>query len=218
MLWPSNLPALGSAVSVWPDLSGKGNDAKALNPEALPAVVADGVKLIPGQPGAGFAIENGASLDFAAEDFVVVVVSGLKTAMPATFFLKSDLNRDNPRQIALASAVSSDPTVRRPQGRVNATTINAGVDLPQPSVNVYALRRTDNHEELRVNGVVLGSGNLANATESTTNADGIFLGVSSPSSPAVDTLEGAFAMKGAINSGDLSDLETFLRLTLSSAP
>src|SRR6185312_11957437 len=43
LLWPSNLPPVGSPVSIWSDQSGKGNDAYALYPSAPPQVIPDGV-------------------------------------------------------------------------------------------------------------------------------------------------------------------------------
>ena len=39
LLWPSNLPSVGSPVSVWADQSGQGNDAHALYPTTPPHVI-----------------------------------------------------------------------------------------------------------------------------------------------------------------------------------
>ena len=80
LLWPSNLPAVGSPVDVWPDQSGQGNDAHALYPTALPHVIPNGVQLDASQRGSGFVVFNSPSLDFGSGDFAVIVVAGLSSS------------------------------------------------------------------------------------------------------------------------------------------
>lgn len=218
LLWPSNLPALGSPVSVWPDLSGKGNDAKPANPDASPTVTEDGVKLAPDRPGAGFVVANSSSLDLAAEDFSMLVVSGLETGMPATFFSKSDQNRADPRQVVLQWVFTGDGMAQRPRAIINATTVDAQEDIPLPSVNVYTLRRTGGRMELRVNSVVLGSADLRNPVESTSNAEDLFLGVVSAQGRPVGSLQATFAVKGSLSGTDLATLERFLHSTFQPTP
>src|SRR5262245_25285668 len=107
LLWPSNLPAVGSTVSVWPDQSGQGNDAHALYPNHLPHVIANGVQLDSSQRGSGFVVGNSPSLDFASSDFAVIVVAGLSSGTArVSFFRKSDGARPS-RQISIDWVLSA---------------------------------------------------------------------------------------------------------------
>lgn len=217
LLWPSTLPALGSPVPIWLDLSGKGNDAYALDPSALPTVIEDGVRLAADSPGGGFRVANNSSVDFAAEDFVVLVVAGVETSMPSTFFAKADGDRVNPRRITLDWSIFAPTGTTRPEARVNSTTVTAGSEIVLP-VNVYAVRRTSGHVELRVNGAVWGSADLDDAQESTTNAQDIFIGVPSEDAFSVNTLQAVLALRGTFSNSDLEDIEMELRNAFLGAP
>jgi hypothetical protein len=216
LLWPSNLPALGSAVALWPDQSGQGNDARAIYPSAPPRVIPNGVQLDPNKLGSGFRVYNSPSLDFGAGDFAVIVVAGLSSsAAPVTFFRKWDGARENSRRISIEWAISP-PAAGLPRGTVNDTPVT-GVDTPQPSVRAYGLRRATDRIELRVNEAVLAGVDLPTAGASTTNAADVFLGVGDTFGDPVDSLEAVIAIRGSIRSADLNDLQVFLR-TVFGAP
>lgn len=219
LLWPSNLPALGSPVSVWPDLSGTGNDAHAVNPAMPPTVTKDGVKLATNEQGVGFVVTNSASLDLGAGDFVVLGVAGAATTTPGTILAKSDASRTNPRRVVLERAFSETSNGIRTQARVNETTITAVEDVAASSANIYSLRRTGTYLDLRANGVVIGKSTLATADQSTSNAEDIFIGVASPFAPTgIDTLQAVFIVRGPVDSTTLGDMEQFLRQMFMAAP
>jgi hypothetical protein len=211
LLWPSNLPAAGSPVSVWTDQSGHGNDAHALYPTALPQVIPDGVHLDPGQLGSGFVVANTPSLDFGAGDFAVIVTAGLSSASaPVSFFRKSDSSRQATRQISLDWTLSS-ATAGRPTGSVDQTLVDTTAQLAQPSVGTYTLQRSGGHVELHFDGTVLGSADLPAADESTTNADDVYVGVAGLVGSPADSVEAVLALRGPVSSTDLAALEHFLR-------
>jgi hypothetical protein len=214
LLWPSNLPAVGEPVKTWVDQSGHHNDAQALYPSALPHVIANGVQLDANQVGSGFGVNNSSSLDLGSGDFTVIVVAGLASSTQnATLFVKSDRARVDSRMVALGWLLSS-PTTGGPLAYVDDTKLISPIDTPQPSVDVYAIRRATDHVELRLRGTVLASADLAPGT-STTNSENVLLGTSSLDTAAVDSIEAVIVIKGSISAGDLDDLETFLRnLTL----
>ena len=212
LLWPSTLPpTVGSNVPVWPDLSGQGNDAHALNPADLPTVIPDGVHLDSTQYGTGFFVHNNPSVDFGSTDFAVIIVSGLSSG--GTFVRlvgKSDGARTNSRQITIDWVVSA-PATGRPQGNVDDTSISATTDLAQPSVATYTLYRALGHVELHANGVVVGSADLPTPDLSTSNADDLYLGVGSTAATSADSIEAVIAVRGSIGSTDLNNLEDYLR-------
>jgi len=210
LLWPSNLPPVGSTVSLWKDQSGQGNDAHALVPAALPTVIADGVHLDPTEPGTGFVVVNTPSLDFSSGDFAVLVVAGLASATtPYSIIEKSDGARTNSRQIAIDWILSSAAT-GRPHAAVDDTEILAATDVAQPSVATYTLYRSTDHVELHLNGTVLGSSDLPTPGLSTTNPDDVYIGVRSLFSSPVDSIEAVIALRGAIDATTLRQLELFL--------
>ncbi len=210
LLWPSNLPAVGSPVSLWADQSGKGNDAHALNPAALPQVIADGVHLDASQLGTGFVVLDSPSLDFGSEDFAVVVVAGLSSATtPLSLAKKSDGDRTNARQISIDWVLSSALS-GRPQGAVDDTQIVANADISQPSVATYALARTADHVELHLDGTVLGSADLPTPGMSTSNPDDLYIGVNGTIGRPADSIEAVIATRGPIDAMALKNLELFL--------
>ena len=222
LLWPSNLPTVGSPVSVWADQSGQANDAHALFPTALPHVIADGVQLDPTTLGSGFVVANSSSLDFGAGDFAVIVVAGLSSSTtPLSFFKKSDGARTNSQQISIdwvLSATSSSLT-GRPQGVVDDTTVLAATDVSQPSVGAYTLYRSTDSLELRLNETLFGSANLPMPGLSTTNPEDLYLGVNGMFGSPVDSLEAVVAIRGSIGSTELTQIEVFLRTVfMRSAP
>ena len=217
LLWPSNLPTVGSPVSVWPDQSGHGNHASAIYPSALPHVIPNGVQLDPNRLGSGFRVVNSPSVDFGAGDFAVLVVAGLSSgAIPVTFFRKWDGARENSRRISIEWVISP-PSAGRPQGAVNDTPVATGMDTTQPSVRAYTLRRTIDHLDLHLNEAVIGSDDLPTAGASTSNARDIFIGVGDTFGAPADSLEAVIAIRGSIRSADLTDLQVFLR-TVFAAP
>ncbi len=133
LLWPSNLPTVGSTVSVWADQSGQGNDAHALDSAALPTVIPDGVHLDPSQLGTGFVVLNNPSLDFGSGDFAVIIVSGLSSSPPflVTLLGKSDRARTNSRQIAIDWQQASAQT-GHPRGAVDDTLLSASTESLNP--------------------------------------------------------------------------------------
>jgi hypothetical protein len=113
LLWPSNLPAVGSPVAVWRDQSGQGNDAQALYPTALPQADANGVKLDVTTPGSGFYVENSPSFDFGSGDFAVIVVAGLvSNDQQVALFTKGAGTRGAQRQITLDLSLIQSPSPR----------------------------------------------------------------------------------------------------------
>lgn len=211
LLWPSNLPAVGSPVSVWADQSGQGNDAHALSPTAPPHVIADGVQLDSATPGSGFVVVNSPSLDFGSGDFAVIVVGGLSSSpAPLSFFRKSDGARSNRQQISIDWVLSSTLT-GRPQGALDDTTVAASTDFSQPSVEAYTLYRSTDSLELRLNEAVIGTANLPMPGLSTTNAADLYLGVNGMVGSPVDSIEAVVAIRGSISSTELTQLEVFLR-------
>jgi hypothetical protein len=215
LLWPSNLPAVGSPVDMWPDQSGQGNNARAIYPTARPHVIANGVQLDSNQYGSGFKVVNSPSLDFGAGDFAVIVVAGLSSSTaPVTFFRKWDGARENGRGISIDWVLSS-ATTGRPHGAVNDTPVETGMDTTQPSVRGYALRRATNQIELYLNEVVLRTADLLTAGASTSNAKDVFLGVSDPLGDQADSLAAVIAIRGSIESADLNELQVFLRKAFS---
>lgn len=211
LLWPSNLPAVGDAVSIWADQSGHGNDAHAIYPSAPPHVTPDGVHLDSTQLGSGFEIADSPSLDFASGDFTVIVLAGLASSNDSVvLFSKSDGARLNSRRVTLWWALSS-PSSGRPQGSVNDVQLIAPTDTTQPSVGVYGVRRQADHVELRLNGAVLISDDLP-AGSATTSTQDIFLGTGSQVGAVADSIGGVIVVRGAIASDDLRSLESFLSL------
>ncbi len=211
LLWPSNLPPVGSSVSVWPDQSGQGNDARAIYPSAPPVVVADGVHLDGTQLGSGFVVPDSASLDFGSGDFTLVVVADLSSSTTQLWFArKSDGARTNSRQVGIQWMLSSALT-GRPQGAVDDTLVSANTDVAQPSTAVYALSRSAEHVELHVNGAVLGSADLPSSDISTTNSEDLYLGVGGITGSPVDSLETVIAIRGSVGSTELVQFEAFLR-------
>lgn len=220
LLWPSNLPAVGATVSVWADQSGKGNDAHALYPSALPRVIANGVQLDASQFGSGFIVANSPSLDVAADDFAAIVVAGLSSsATPVSFLRKSDGAREDSRQISL-DWVRASSNSGRPQGAVNDTVVatNAGIpEIAQPSVGVYTLQRATDRLELHRNGTVLGSADLPTAGASTSNAADVYVGVTGILGSPADSIQAVIAIRGSISAFDLNQLEIFLRDRFATA-
>ncbi len=218
LLWPSNLPSVGSPVSVWADQSGQGNDAHALYPSALPHVIANGVQLDSSQLGSGFVVANSPSLDFGSGDFAIIVVAGLSSSSSrVSFFRKSDGLRENSRQISLEWVLSS-ATTGRPQGAVDDTPVATGTDIRQPSVRAYTLRRATDYLELDLNEVVLGSADLPTTGLSTSNAEDVFLGVADLSGSPADSLDAVIAIRGSISASDLNQLQVFLRTLFATPP
>jgi hypothetical protein len=211
LLWPSNLPPVGSPVNMWPDQSGQGNNARAIYPGAPPHVIANGVQLDANQYGSGFEVVNSASLDFGAGDFAVIVVAGLSSSTaPVTFFRKWDGVRENSRGISIDWVLTS-ATTGRPQGAVNDTLVVTGMDTTQPSVRAYTLRRATDYLELYLNDAVLRTADLQTPGASTSNAKNLFLGVSDPGGEPADSLAAVIAIRGSIASADLNELQVFLR-------
>jgi hypothetical protein len=218
LLWPSNLPAVGSEVSIWADQSGYGNDAHALYLSALPHVIADGVHLNPDQIGSGFVVGNSPSLDFASSDFAVIVVAGLSSSTePVSFFRQSDGARSNSRQITI-DWVRSSTITGRPQGTVDDTVVASGMDTTQPAVRSYALRRATDHLQLRLNGSVLGNADLPTPGASTTSTADTYVGVANILGTPADSIEAVIAIRGATPLTDLEQLEAFLRTVFATAP
>jgi len=216
LLWPSNLSTVvGSPVNVWPDQSGKGNDAHAFD---VPAhVVADGVQLDRTQMGSRFEVADNASLDLGSGDFAIFMVAGLvSNNQPVILFLKSDAAPANPRQVALAfEPENGGPGV--PIGVVNdVPTLISNRVPPQPSVAVYSLRRRGDHAELRLNTEVVASADLPAGT-STTNSEDILIG-SVPFGYVADSISAVIIVKGPAATNDLDNLESFLRTFAVASP
>jgi hypothetical protein len=218
LLWPSNLPPVGSPVSVWKDQSGQGNDARALYPSAPPLVVPNGVQLDSKQLGAGFLVANSPSLDFGSDDFAVIVVAGLSSATaPVSLFRKSDSARTNSRKIALYWALTS-ATTGEPQAEVDDVVVGTTTPAPQPSVGAYAVQRMASHIELHFDGTVFGSTDLPASDISTTNAEDVFIGTGSFSAFTADSVEAVIVTRGPIGSSDLNSIEKFLRTMFATMP
>jgi hypothetical protein len=219
LLWPSNLPPVGATVTTWADQSGQGNDAHAVYPNFPPHVISDGVQLDSTQLGTGFVVANGSSLDFGSGDFAVIVVAGLSSSTtPLSFFKKSDGARTNSLQISIDWVLSS-ALVGQPQGVVDDTLVPASADVSQPSVEAYTLYRSTDHLELRLNETLLGSADLPMPGLSTTNPEDLYLGVNGMFGSPADSIEAVVAIRGSIESTELTQLEVFLRTVfMQSAP
>jgi hypothetical protein len=219
LLWPSNLPRVGSPVDVWRDQSGQGNHAGALHPtDAPPHVIPNGVHLDPNQVGSGFVVLNSPSLDFGSGDFTIIVVAGLASSTaPVTFFQKWDGARQNSRRISIDWVLSS-AIAGRPQGALNDTPLLTDTDLPQPSVGAYSLRRAIDRVELRLNEALLGSATLPTPGLSTTNSNDVYLGVNGFGGRPADSLAAVIAIRSAIAPTDLNELQAFLRINFGSSP
>ncbi len=211
LLWPSNLPAVGSPVSVWQDQSGQGNDAHALYPSAPPQVIANGVQLEQKQLGSGFVVANSPSLDFSSGDFAVIVVAGLSSSTaPVSFFRKSDGARTNSRRISIDWVLSSSAG-GQPEGAINDTVVVPDPPVAQLSVGAYTLQRATDRVELHLNGTLVGSADLLSAGATTTNAEDLYVGVANSLTFPVSTIEAVVAVRGTVGSSDLNALELFLR-------
>lgn len=218
LLWPSNLPAVGSTVAVWADQSGKGNDALALDSFALPKVIPDGVHLDQTRNSTGFVVRDSPSLDFGSGDFALVVVAGLPaSANFRTLVSKSDEARANSRRISIEWALSSFAT-GRPQGTVDDTAVAAPVDTSQPSVGAYALYRAVDHLELHLNTSVLNNAELPLANQTTSNVEDLYVGVTDGIATPVDSIETVIALRGPVASADLHQLELFLGTAFAVGP
>ena len=217
LLWPSNLPAVGSPVSVWQDQSGQGNHATALTTDLPPHVIPDGVQLDSSQRGTGLGVYNSPSLDFGAGDFAVIVVAGLSSStIPVTLFRKWDGVRVNSRRISIDWVLSSPPVSGRPQGAVNDTLVVPDMDTAQPSVRAYTLRRAIDRIELHLNEAILVTTELPTAGASTSNAEDVYLGVAGAFGDPADSLEAVIAIRGSIRSTDLNQLQIFLRTVFAT--
>jgi hypothetical protein len=213
LLWPSNLPPVGSTVSVWKDQSGQGNDAHALIPAALPTVIADGIHLDATQPGTGFVVVDSPTLDFASGDFALVVVAGLSSSTtPLSLARKSDGARTNSRRISIDWILSAGDSAitGRPEGAIDDTLLPANSDIPHPAVADYTLYRSTDHVELHMNSTVLASADLPTPGLSTTNTDDLYVGVSGLAGAPADSIEAVIAVRGPIESAVLTQLELFL--------
>jgi hypothetical protein len=213
LLWPSNLPPVGSTVSLWKDQSGQGNDAHALIPTAPPKAIPDGVQLDSSQLGTGFVVVNSPSLDFGADDFAVIVVEGLSSSTtPVTLLRKSDQARTNKRQISIDWVLSpgASALTGHPEGAVDDTTIPAAADIAQPSVTAYTLYRATNHVELRVNESVVASADLS-PDVSTSNSADVYIGTGTMFASAADSIEAVIAIRGTVGSTVLNQLDVFVR-------
>lgn len=211
LLWPDNLPAgIGTAVPVWLDQSGHGNDAQANYPTAAPPrVIADGVQLDPTQYGSGFVVADSPSLDLGSGDFAVIVVAGLAPkSVNVTLFSKSDAVPTGGRSVVIRySPLSASTGV--PQGIVDDTQIVSDSQVTEPSVNVYGLRRVGDHVDLRLNGGVLKGADLPAGT-STTSSENLYLGTANLGTFSVDSIEAVIVVRGPTTNMDLDSLESFL--------
>ena len=212
LLWPSNLPPVGSRVPFWYDQSGQNNHARALYASYQPIVTSNGVKLETTRPGSGFFVDNSPSLDFGAGDFAVIVVAGLAfNNQYVGLFTKSDGARPPAqRQVTLDFTLSpGSVTSGRPQALVNDKSIDALFDTPQPSVAVYGVQRVVDHVELRLNGMALNHTDLDSGVSTTNNA-GVYLGTGGLEGYVADSISAVVAVRGPISSTDLNALESFL--------
>jgi len=212
LLWPSNLPDVGSRVPFWYDQSGHGNHARALYPDYQPVVISKGVKLETTRRGTGFFIENSSSLDFGAGDFAVIVVAGLtfNNKIVGLFSKADGAPPPAQRQVTLLFTLSpGSVTSGRSEALVNDKSIEGVLDEPQPSVAVYGVQRVVDHVELRLNGVVQNSTDLDSGV-STTNSAGVYLGTGSLEGNVADSIAAVVAVRGSISATDLAGLESFL--------
>ena len=218
LLWPSNLPPVGSTVEVWRDQSGQHNDAYPIYPSALPHVIASGVKLDSNQAGSGFEVADSASLDFASGDFAVIVVAGLAGSnRDVAFFNKNDGAPGSTRKVSLRFSLSS-VTTGGPRGYVNDLVLTSPRNTSQPSVGVYNLRRRGDHVDLRLNGGVVIGADFMTPGSSTTNSQNVFLGTGSEVSNVADSMSAVIVVRGPISQTDLDNLESWLAMMFAVGP
>ena len=207
LLWPSNLPAVGQAVPLWSDQSGQGNHAHALYPSAPPTSSPTASSSTRPNWAAG---SSSPTVPRWTSARAISRSSRGRTLLQherVSFFRKSDGARENSRQISIDWVLSSATDGPATRTAVNDTLVVTGMDLTQPSVGAYTLRRVTDHLELRLNGVVLGSADLPTAGLSTSNADDVFLGVYGLSGSPADSLAG----------GDRDPRSDWLRRSQSTA-
>jgi hypothetical protein len=208
LLWPDNLPAVGSPVQIWHDESGYGNDAQALYMTAPPHATANGVQLDKTQIGSGLKVEDSSSLDLGSGDFAVIVVAGLSSGQTTTLFSKSDGARTDSRQVELQWHQDID-TMGWPTASVDDALLVSEMEWSVPSFGVHCVRRRADHVELRLNKSVLKSADLSPGT-STTNSENVWLGTASLSAYTVDSIGAVIILRGPVADDDLESLESFL--------
>lgn len=211
VLWldPSSLPGPQQTVDTWPDQSGQGNDAHPGN-EAFPPVVLDGAAMFTEDaPGAGLVVSPNPSLDFAADDFLILVVAGIRQGTPTALYMKSDGSRSG-RQTSLLWLPLPDDSGFAPQGLVNFSVVTPESPPLVGGRALFGMRRVGSRLELRVDGAVIATTTLADASASTNSESPLYLGtLGSLGLPTVD-LEAAVAVKGALADEDVAALEGYL--------
>jgi len=214
VLWldPSNLPTLKDAVTVWPDRSGQGNDARASAMNVPPTSIMNGVAFAKDSFGAGFTVAAHPSLDFGTGDFLVLVLAAATDGTAGGFYIKTDNNvRTTSHQIVLRWTFDAALNAYQPQALVNDTALapNAPV-AAMAGMTLFGLRRVKNQIEIRVNGSPSGTAALIAPDTSTDDPNDLLLGQLGDVGPSIDSMRAVIAIRGPIDDSDLSGLEDFL--------
>jgi hypothetical protein len=220
VLWlePSSLPAPGSKVTEWPDRSGQGNLARAVNPQALPTAAANGALLVSEAFAGGFDVAHHQSLSFGTRDFLVLVAATVSmTTVPTRFFMKADPTRALQAQVVLGLEVSAGGS-RVLKGLINDTMVSATADLSQARIRLFGWRRVGGRAEVRLNGGVVATGDVAQPGASTDNEANVFVGMLGPFGSSVEGLHTVIVVRAALEDIEVANLETFLMGVLAIGP
>jgi len=212
-LWldPTNLGPVGTTATIWCDQSGHMNDAYNFDVDSLPQVIPGGLMLPYGTDDAGFVVGNDPSIDFGADDFLILVVAGITHGADGKgIFLKYDGQTTFSKQVTLQWLLV-DQIGFRVTGQINDTTGISSMATDAGPIRLYGLRRAADQMEIRINGQIVDSTPLVTSGASTMNDGYVFIGEESfGDSAPVDTLHAAVVIRGSLAPNDVGTLETYL--------
>jgi hypothetical protein len=217
-LWldSSNLGPVGSRVSTWCDQSGKANHAIADNTDALPQVILQGVTFAYGMRNAAFYVPDSPAIDLGADDFLVLVVGGISRDQEAkSLFRKYELVGGAPKQVALEWLFQGESIGYRLVGLLNETSLVSGIATPTNLVvpeRLYALRRSGDQVELRINGQIVSKvPSLGTPGASTRNEGDLYIGEwGNYNNVPIETLSAVVVVRGTTSDHDVGELEADL--------
>ena len=218
LLDPSTLPAALQGVTGWMDRSGHANHAQLVNSSVIPVSNGRGVTLGT-RLSAGFVVPDAPSLSLGTGDFVVLVeATSTSSNIISEFFFKSNVARPAAvHQIEIAwlyPSTDDRPTV---EAGINEAMMFPPPGRPVPPERLITLRRSGTRLSLRLDGVEVGTSEVAPG-DSVDNDSDLFLGIPSSVGYSVDGLGLVMVVRGPVADGDLTALEGFLVASFGLAP